>query len=199
MRGNLCSVAIAWNFGIYRFEGFASHPLFGKCCLGAYAWEISLVTFSKGTFAWEFEMLSLGNFSFGSSAWKLSLGILALETSACAQDLLLGTFRKGTFAWDRSLGIRRLESFGWDRSLRDLRLRCLSPLRSCAWELSLWKYLLGLISWELRSKSSIRDPSLENFHLGCDLGIFVWIASLENFHFFKISNFSRFFSISKKK
>ena len=72
MRGNLCSVAIAWNFGIYRFEGFALHPSFGKCDLGAYAWEISLVTFSKGTFAWEFEVLSLGNFSFGSSAWKLS-------------------------------------------------------------------------------------------------------------------------------
>ena len=52
MRGNLCSVAIAWNFslarelslGIYRFEGFASHPSFGKFCLGAFAWEISLVT-----------------------------------------------------------------------------------------------------------------------------------------------------------
>ena len=125
MRGNLCSVAIAWNFGIYRFEGFASHPLFGKCCLGAYAWEISLVTFSKGTFAWEFEVLSLGNFSFGSSAWKLSLGILALETSACAQDLLLGTFRKGTFAWYPSLGIRRLEYYRWDRSLWNLRLQCL--------------------------------------------------------------------------
>ena len=111
MRGNLCSVAIAWNFGIYRFEGFASRPLFGKCCLGAYAWEISLVTFSKG------------NFSFGSSAWKLSLGIIALETSACAQDLLLGTFRKGTFAWDRSLGIRRLEYYRWDRSLWNLRLQ----------------------------------------------------------------------------
>ena len=67
MRGNLCSVAIAWNFGIYRFEGFASHPSFGKCCLGAYAWEISLVTFSKGTFAWEFEMLSLGISGVGSS------------------------------------------------------------------------------------------------------------------------------------
>ena len=67
MRGNLCSVAIAWNFGIYRFEGFASHPLFGKCCLGAYAWEISRVTFSKGTFAWEFEMLSLGISGVGSS------------------------------------------------------------------------------------------------------------------------------------
>ena len=53
MRGYLCSVAVARNFSlarelsleIYRFEGFASHPSFGKCCLGAYAWEISLVTF----------------------------------------------------------------------------------------------------------------------------------------------------------
>ena len=40
------SVARELSLGIYRFEGFASHPSFGKCCLGAYAWEISLVTFS---------------------------------------------------------------------------------------------------------------------------------------------------------
>ena len=76
MRRNLCSVAIAWNFllarelslVIYRFEGFASHPSFGKFCRGAFAWKFSLVTFSLGAFAWKVEMFSFGNFSFGSSA-----------------------------------------------------------------------------------------------------------------------------------
>ena len=80
-------------------------------------------------------MCSLGNFGFGSSAWNYRLGsllwklLLALKTSCLepfAGKLSLGIVRLGRVVWDRSDGIVRLGlAFA------------MSPLRFCAWELSL--------------------------------------------------------------